>query len=128
MRRTDRETRPATIDERDVDQLTERLPERFRRIVAGPLGSKLRVRSPERHWIGFEESGDAAAQRVPVGPLLCELRPSSRSMPDGFVRHAAPELLEAGQSIARRVAGNERRVDSPNRRPDDPVRLDAGLV
>src|SRR5688500_15082107 len=49
-------------------------------------------------------------------------------MPHRLVRHALPELAQSRQSVFRLIAGDQASVDGPDRRADDPVRLDAHLM
>ena len=49
-------------------------------------------------------------------------------MPELLERHAVPEFLQHGQTLVRRIAGDQGRVDGADRGADDPVGLDAGFV
>src|SRR6516225_4042422 len=48
---TDGQARIAAVDEREVDELAERLLELRRRVVAGVVGSEQHMCAPERHRV-----------------------------------------------------------------------------
>ena len=50
------------------------------------------------------------------------------SAPQLLAPHPAPEFLQPLQTIFRLVAGDQAGVDGADRRADDPIRLDAGLM
>src|SRR3954468_11614144 len=81
-----------------------------------------------RQWVGAEEAGNAVGHRRPVGELFVEAGDDVAETPDRMLLHPLPELAQTRQSILRRVAGDETRVDGADRGADDPVRLDAGLM
>ena len=101
VRGADRKPGLAAIDEREIDQLQQRLFERSGRVVSGSIRAQHHVISPERQWIGFEETGDAAGHRVQAGQCLRKLRPGGRAVPELLERHAIPEFLQLGQAVVR---------------------------
>jgi len=48
--------------------------------------------------------------------------------PDWILLHPLPEFLQPQQAILRCIAGDQTGIDGADRCPDDPVRLDPGLV
>ena len=124
----DGETRRAIGDQREIDEFVERRLQRRGRIVAGGVGRERHVPAQEGERIGLEEAGDPGGERVPVG----QARADPRQPGDGLERRrmldAPPELAQLGEPVLRLVAGDDGGVDRADRRSDQPVGLDAGLV
>src|SRR6516162_8865275 len=127
MRRADGKPRRAPLDERKVDQLAERLRQRCGRVEAGAVASERIVRAEKGKRIGFEEAWNAGEQGRPIGRGVGEPRPV-RQTPEFLALHPAPEFLQPVDAMFGLVAGDEASVDGADRRADDPIGLDPGLV
>ena len=86
-----------------VDQLEKRLLERRRRIVAGVVGAQRELRAPEGQRIGLEETGNAGAQRVPVGQRL---RQSAATPADRCQSDLCAMRCQNSSSLGRRLPGS----------------------
>src|SRR5262245_18395077 len=82
----------AARNQREVDELIERLFKRCRRIEPGGFGSEADMRAAERHRIGLEEARNAAEHCRPVVRRVGDTRPA-RPAPQFFTAHAPPKLL-----------------------------------
>src|SRR5262249_11119431 len=64
----------------------------------------------------------------PVGEGGEQAVPGPQDLRQVAALDAAPEFPQSFEPAVRLVAGDETGVDGPDRRSDDPVRLDAGFV
>ncbi len=124
----DGQPRRAAIDEIKIDQLLKGLLQRRGRVIAGALGPKHIGIAGMGERIGPEEASNALCDRRPVGQLLVESGKSTAEIPGRVLLHPLPEFLQAREPGLRLIAGDQARVDRPDRGADDPVRLDAGFV
>src|SRR5450755_1261090 len=124
----DGKPRLAAIDEIKIDQLFERLLQRRGRVIAGTLGPKYIAIAGMGERIGPEEAGNAVGDRRPIGELLVKSRENAAEIPGRVLLHPFPEFLQAREPGLRLIAGDQARIDRPDRGADDPVRLDAGFV
>src|SRR5512132_482570 len=125
---TDRQSRPAPVDQGKVHEFEQVLFQGHCRIITGSIRSQWKMRSECRERIRLEEARKAAGQDSQVRQRPSCLGPDRPGIPERFVGHPPPELLKSGQTIVRLVSGNQARVDRPDRGTDDPVGLDARLV
>src|SRR6516162_193732 len=127
MRGADREARLATNDEREIDEVGQRLLQRFGLVESGLLCSKVKVRAEKRSRVRLEKSRDSAEHGRPIADGIVNSGPG-RETPKLLAFHPPPELFQPVQAVSRLVAGNEAGVNRADRSPDDPVGLDARLM
>ena len=125
---TDRQPRPATVHQIEIDELGQGLLQRLGGIVPGALGTERIVVAGVGQRIGSEEPRDPVRHGRPVEQLFVEAWKRARKAPDRTLLHPFPELLQAGQTVFRRIARDQAGIDGADRGADDPVRLDAGFV
>ena len=116
------------IDQREVDELLQRLAQRLGRVVAGMVGAERDLRAEEGLWIDLEEPGNAGRQRPPRRERIGDAGPGRKQAPEIRALHAAPELLQPIEAVFAPVAGDDAGVDGADRGADDPIGLDARLV
>src|SRR3984893_7305495 len=78
--------------------------------------------------MGFEESWNAMHHHLQFAEAVAGAGVEADRRPSVAAGRPVPELAQASQTVLWTVAGNDCAVDCPDRRPDDPVRLDAGFV
>ncbi len=128
MRGANRQPRRAAIDQIEIDEFAERLFERLGGIVSGPVGAKRIVVAGMGQRIRSEKPRNAVCHRRPVRQFFIEAGKYIAETPDWILLHPLPEFLQPQQAILRRVTGDQTGIDGADRCPDDPVRLNPGLV
>ena len=128
MGRAHRQPRLLAIDQREIDELLERLAQRLGRVVAGMVGAERDMRAEEGLRVDLEETGNAGRQRSPRGERVGDAGPGRKQAPEVRALHAAPELLQPVEAVFAPVAGDDAGVDGADRCADDPIGLDARLV
>src|SRR4051812_9277306 len=104
MRGPDRQARLAARNQREVDEVAERLFEWRRRVEPGSFRTEADVRAKERQRIGLEEAGNAAEHCRPVVRRVGYARPA-RPAPQFLAPHAPPKLLQPLKTIFGFIAG-----------------------
>src|SRR6516162_8538082 len=127
MRGAERQPRPATLDERKVDEIGQGLLKRSRRVEAGFVLSERIMCAEKSQRIGFEESRNTAEQGRPIGRRVGEPWPI-RQAPELLAPHPAPEFLQPVEAMLGLVARDQTGVDGADRRADDPIRLRPRLM
>ena len=110
-----------------VDQLVQRSAQPARQVIRGLFDADLRHRTPAGEGIRLEKSRDAECHGSKIGQAFPESRHRTL-MPDPVDRHPVPEFAQPRPALLERVAGDDRRVDRADRRPDDPVGFQTALV
>src|SRR5690349_16845249 len=91
VRGPDRQARLAARNQREVDELVQRLLQWCRRIESGSFRTEANMRAKERQRVGLEETGNAAEHCRPVVRCVGYARPA-RSAPQFLAAHAPPKL------------------------------------
>ena len=81
-----------------------------------------------RHGVRREERRHTARHRHHVGKRIAQPGEELGQEGAGTLLDTPPEGAQAFETMLWRVAGDQRGVDGANRRADDPIRFDAGLV
>src|SRR6516225_9754121 len=119
MRGADREARLATGDEREIDEIGQRLLQRSGLVESGLLRSEVKMRAKKRSRVRLEKSGDSAEHGRPIADAVVDSRPGGKA-PELLAFHPPPELFQPIQAVSRLVAGDQAGVDCANRSPDNP--------
>jgi len=125
MGRADRETRPAAIDEIEIDEFLQCALERCSGVVASLVGAKPIAIAEMCKRIGRKEAANAAGDRRPEREPLVKTQKGAAKIPDRIQLHALPEIAQCCKPQLGRIAGNQARCNGADRGADDPVRLDA---
>lgn len=128
MRRAHSQARPSLIDQVEVHEFSERVFEWSRRVVASAVGAQRKGVPGMGKRVRYEKAGNALSQRAPLRPAPIESEERALKAPVRLVLYAAPECVQPLKSVLWLVSGYKTRVDGADRGPDDPVRLDPGLL
>src|SRR5215469_11145858 len=122
------QSRRSFVDNREVNQLTERLAQCCGQVKSRAIYPERDMRAPECWPIGLEESGDTADECRPARPRVGDGGPSGNDWRADATLHSVPELVEFGEAILRLIARNDAGVDGADRCADDPIRFNPRLV
>ena len=100
----------------------------MRRIIAHGLGRERHLLAKEGQGIGLEEAAHPLGGGRPVAQHRAQQRKARQALDHRGLLDPAPELPQLGNSVLRPVAGDQARIDRPDRGADHPVGLDARLM
>src|SRR3954464_8365503 len=102
MRGAHCQSRHAALDERKVDEFSQRLLQWCCRVVTCPVPPQWVMRAEHSERIGFEESRNTTEHGGPIGRRVGQPRPGPKR-PNLFAPHSAPEFLQSIETILRLV-------------------------
>jgi hypothetical protein len=111
----------------EVDPTSERILERFGRIVGGLVDAVREGRTPDRVGIGREKAGDTGHQGRHVGQRIAEDRCRPELVERMALAHSLPEFAQALHPLVRFVARDDCAFYGADRRANHPVGLDAAF-
>ncbi len=111
----------------EIDKTVQCPSQRIGRVVGGALDAGLMVHSEHGVRVRFEETGNAAHDRVEICKRIAGERRRQHPVERLFLTDYIPEFVKSRQPVPGLVPGDQRAVNGADRSADYPFRVDASL-